>query len=379
MKFSKGLKAAIPVFALAVSMVPFNTFAQETTPNENNANTPGIMENENKATYSVFKGKVSDVRKNTLDTTFIRVEEGEQMYDFTVGDNTIFLTAEGVKPITDIKEGDELTVYYIQPLVNILIFPPQMQATVFVKEPGMDTPLSIYVGRFDENLVSDDNFMKINEGGEKTKIVDSTGKEVKEDIKGKDLAVVFGPMTMSIPGQTTPEMIVILDVEKDETETTAPPAEATETPEAENNGTTEAVPPTLELSDEEKQAMNGALAESIKDGKITVFGNEIEAPQPFVENGHVMLPLRAIAEAADYNVQWNADIAAITVGNAITLKVGEDYYTFARMAPITLGQAPVNVDGHVFVPMDFFNKVMRLDANVADGNIVITEMEAVTE
>ncbi|MDL2248339.1 copper amine oxidase N-terminal domain-containing protein [Tyzzerella sp. OttesenSCG-928-J15] len=363
MKFSKKLKVAIPVMALAVSMVPFSAFANET---DENPNVPAVMEEKRKVTYSEFKGSVTDVRENTFGKIYIRVEEGEQMYDFSVGDNTILVTAEGVKPIAEIEVGDKITVYYIQPMVNILIFPPQMEATVFVKEPAVETGSSIFVGRFDENLVSDNNFLKINAGSEKTKIVNSKGEAVDEEIAGKDLAVVFSIMTMSIPAQTNPELVVILDTERE--------AEETGTPEG-ATGQIGIVNEPLKLTDEDKAKHAEGVVASITDTKITVMGNETEAPAPYALDGYVMLPLRAIAEAAGFDVNWNGEIGAITVGRAINLKVGEDYYTFAKMAPITLGQAPVIKDGNTYVPMSFFTEVMNLEVVIADGHITLNEVQ----
>lgn len=362
MKMTKGLKIAIPVMTLIASAIPFTVSANEVQ-NPGTESPAAVVEEENKSTYSKFTGKVTEVRDNTLGTTFIRLEEGEQVYDFRVGENTILVTSEGVKPISDIKEGDELTVYYIMPLVNILIFPPQMEASVFVKEPAADSPLTIYVGRFDENLVSDDNYVKINEGGEKTKIYNSKGELVTEDIKGKDLAIVFGPMTMSIPGQTTPEIIVILDVEKDE-------ASAESNTEATDNGVS-TLP--IELTDEDKSNLSTGIVESLKGGGYIVMNETIEAPEAFALGNYVMVPLRAIAEAAGYEVKWDEGLQAITVGFHVTLTIDKDYYTFARMAPIELGQAPVNVDGVTYVPMEFFDRVLGLEINVADGNIVVSQ------
>lgn len=366
MKFSKKLKVAIPVMALTLSMVPFNAFAAEVS---ENTDQPSITEEKRKVIYSDFKGSVTDVRDNTYGTTYIRLEAGEQMYDFVVQDNTIFVTAEGVKPVADIKEGDELTVYYIQPMVNILIFPPQLPASVFVKEPAEEDGLSIFVGRFDENLVSDSNYLKINEGGEGTKIVNSKGEEVDEAIAGKDLAVVYGPSTRSIPAQTTPELIVILDVEKEEE---AQEENKEETlPEGATGGVTN-LP--YVLSDEEKAKMAAGIAESITDTKITVSGNEVDAPATYALGGSVMFPLRAVAEAAGFDVIWNGELGTINVGRGISLKIGEDSYTVAKMMPVSLGQAPVINNGHTYVPMNFLSDIMNLEVVIADGHVTINEI-----
>ena len=59
------------------------------------------------------------------------------------------------------------------------------------------------------------------------------------------------------------------------------------------------------------------------------------------ENGVVMVPLRAIAETLGFKVQWEGVTQSIMLGNSISLKIGNDYYTYARMAPIELRTSPL--------------------------------------
>ena len=89
-----------------------------------------------------------------------------------------------------------------------------------------------------------------------------------------------------------------------------------------------------------------------------------------------MVPLRAIAEALDYELKWNAADKSVQLGQGISLKIGEDNYIYIRTAPIQLGTAPALVDGTAFVPLSFFKEVVRMNnAYVFEGQIVINNHE----
>jgi len=89
-----------------------------------------------------------------------------------------------------------------------------------------------------------------------------------------------------------------------------------------------------------------------------------------------MVPLRAVAEALDYEVRWEDATRSIYLNNVISLSIGNDYYTYARMAPIELGVAPVIVDGLTYVPLSFFREVVRMNnAIFFEGRIEIDNLE----
>jgi len=107
--------------------------------------------------------------------------------------------------------------------------------------------------------------------------------------------------------------------------------------------------------------------------QIFVDGETIDAPTPFVnrEDGFVMVPVAAIAEALGYDVFGEGD--EIMIGRGITFTIGEDYYFYGRMAATPLGAAPVLLDDVVFVPLHFFGHIIPVDAYMMDGDIFINE------
>lgn len=100
-------------------------------------------------------------------------------------------------------------------------------------------------------------------------------------------------------------------------------------------------------------------------GTISLNGNDINSKlTPYIDNdGIIMVPLRAVAEALDYKVDWNKTDGAIVAGGFI--KNGVDSYFTSNKKPITIAKAIVT-NGVTFVPIQYFTEV--LDENVSYGN-----------
>lgn len=89
-----------------------------------------------------------------------------------------------------------------------------------------------------------------------------------------------------------------------------------------------------------------------------------------------MVPLRAVAEQLGYKVSWNEEDSSVTIGNGIGLSIGKDDYSYMKTAPIQLGQAPVLKDGMTYVPLAFFDKVIRgYKADIVRSVVVINKAE----
>ena len=95
-------------------------------------------------------------------------------------------------------------------------------------------------------------------------------------------------------------------------------------------------------------------------------------------NGQTMIPLRVVAEAMGYTVTWNkeANQAELSRGaHWVTVRLGADAYTFARMAPMPLGTASEVVAGRTYVPVNFFSDLLPYAAAVNDkGTLEIKEV-----
>ncbi|MDL2273237.1 copper amine oxidase N-terminal domain-containing protein [Oscillospiraceae bacterium OttesenSCG-928-G22] len=269
-------------------------------------------------------------------TNFVLVKNEEgALFNFLVTPDTYMVTDKAP------EAGDEFVGYYPVNRPMLMIYPPQAVPTVAAVNLGKTV---IKVDRFDENLLSQDGDLRIVPG-DKTEIVTPDGTAFEGSLENRNLVVFYSVVATSLPAQTNPEKIVVL-------------------PEPEEAGG---------LTEEDIQN----LIETVPDMPIVVENEKIDAPAPYAtDTGTVMVPLRAVAEALGETVSWNQELKRVTIGITITLDIGSDYYTFAKMAPISLGAAPALKDCVTYVPLQFFTDVMRLNnAYVFEGQIVIDNGE----
>jgi len=261
------------------------------------------------AHYGSFNGTIESIEPHHSipDAKMIRVHgEGESIADFVVSSTTV--KANNVQ----IEVGKTITGWYDARKPMILIYPPQYNIELItVQEEGTTQKADF----FDETLTSADGTLKLNLPADGSmKLWDHQGKLYTESLTGKHLLVNYKFSTRSIPAQTVPETIYV--VEDNVWLTTA--------------------------------------------GEIPVLvdGKVVHALSSYVkEDKTVMVPLRAAAEALGYEVTWLEESQTVMVGKA-SLVIGKDAYAFARMAPQSLGAAPELREGRTFVPADFFGKIL---------------------
>ena len=116
--------------------------------------------------------------------------------------------------------------------------------------------------------------------------------------------------------------------------------------------------------------------------QITVNGEAIEASVISID-GKLLLPVRAVAQALDIMVGWNNETKSITLNedkpSAISFKIGEDGYTFARTAPMPLGQAPVIQNDLSYVPTEVFSDLLKLNVYISENLIAISNAPVLEE
>lgn len=297
--------------------------------------------------YTVNTVTVTEVTDNSIATT-INTEDAENLentINYTIIDKTIVLGfAKGdVKSVKDIKKGDKITVYTDAYSPAPLIMPPQYQADVIVVEDAAATLSNIdvdtYIKGENEMLVNAANTLALNIGDE-TEIVDREGNKVDaKDLDKKDLAVIYGASTRSIPAQTTPNKVIVLgenkmalaqiEAAKNEPEVTPAPTEAP-------------------AEDTEK------YVDSVKvcDKEITNIYRK--------DDNTLMLPLREIAETLGFTVTWDGDLKAVMLNDGMySLKIGENEYVKGKMMPLQLNAAPEITDDLTYVPFEYFTEVLE--------------------
>lgn len=120
--------------------------------------------------------------------------------NFVVSPSTYFVNHE------TLVVGDRVTGYYDANAPTVLIYPPQYQAIVMVKD---NPSQNIKVDFFNSQLQSSDGQLQLNLSPN-THIVLTNGQFLSEYPGNRDLIVFYGPTTRSIPAQTTPYRIVVL-------------------------------------------------------------------------------------------------------------------------------------------------------------------------
>jgi hypothetical protein len=105
--------------------------------------------------------------------------------------------------------GDQVTGYYDGNAPTLLIYPPQYQALVMVKKSPYQ---NVKIDYFNSQLESSDGRLRLNLSPY-TQIVLTNGQPFTRNPANRDLIVIYGPSTKSIPAQTTPYRIIVLCLE----------------------------------------------------------------------------------------------------------------------------------------------------------------------
>ena len=122
-------------------------------------------------------------------------------------------------------------------------------------------------------------------------------------------------------------------------------------------------------SEDIKDILKDEVYDSIKDGKergfVSYNGIDLNSNKELLyKNDTVLLPLRSIAEALGYKLDWNINDGAIIAGGFIKNEVNS-YWTTGK-EPVSL-VPPVVLDGTTYVPLSYFRDI--LDENISLGTI----------
>ncbi|WP_404332278.1 hypothetical protein [Mesobacillus maritimus] len=131
----------------------------------------------------------------------ITVENGMgTVVNFVVTPNTYFVDHAIV------AVGDRITGYYDGDAPAPLIYPTQYRALIIVKDHPSQ---NVKVDFFNRQLVSKDGRLQLNLSSY-TQILLTNGQPFSRNPANRDLIVIYGPSTKSIPAQTTPYRIIVL-------------------------------------------------------------------------------------------------------------------------------------------------------------------------
>lgn len=128
------------------------------------------------------------------------VEDGVGgVVNFVISPSTYFVNQEVV------TAGEWVTGYYDGDAPVPMIYPPQYRALIVVKESNFQ---NVKVDFFNQQLVSSDGQLQLNLSPS-TVISLKNGQPFTKSPANRNLIVLYGPTTRSIPAQTTPYEIIV--------------------------------------------------------------------------------------------------------------------------------------------------------------------------
>ena len=160
------------------------------------------------ANFQSFTGIITNIESMEIGTfgkagcnLLMSVENGEgRIINFVVLPTTYFVNHEMM------EIGDEVTGFYDANAPAPFIYPPQLQAIVMARVRRRQ---NVKVDHFNRYLISSDGTLKLNISLA-TLIMLENEQIFTGDLTERDLIVIYGPTTRSIPAQTTPYQIVVM-------------------------------------------------------------------------------------------------------------------------------------------------------------------------
>ena len=173
----------------------------------------GAVDEKQEAAFISQNGKVVSVNATEKGAYEILIDNENGGLRFMVSSGTTIVDRESGSYFTldQLTDGMEVSVIYGATSPMGMSMPPflgQVTAVVANADKG-----GLFVGDFDENLLSKKGSLVINIT-EDTVIRNTTGTKnilTADDVKGKNALIFFDVTTRSIPAQTTPSFVLILE------------------------------------------------------------------------------------------------------------------------------------------------------------------------
>jgi len=225
-KLKKTLVSSLSVAVLsmsAASIVSANETGSSTSPA---APVDQVIRAEANNAEQVNAPKFASISGIIQDIADYEAIEDAQIVTVKSTDDSItrFIVTDATYVMDELKAGSEIVSFYDANAPVIFIYPPQYNAVAIaaVKEER-----TVKVDRFDDNLVSSDGNLKLNIS-EDTKITLADGSAYTGELTGRNLVVTYSVSTESIPAQTTPSHITVLNNQEDSEESKQMEAEYAE-------------------------------------------------------------------------------------------------------------------------------------------------------
>ena len=217
MKKMCAILAAMMAFSTVSTMTIFADEVQQKLPLIKELPEMKELEQNNKemeSQYMTKSGTIKSIEKEK-DYYTISVTQPDDEYGiiFTVSQNAFIVNSENGNFMTfdELKNDMNITAVIAKNAPMTMSLPPMTNAVgLIIGEQNFAA-----TGYFDEELTSKDiaSMLQLNIS-EETKIVDMAGTKkifTQDDVKNQDCLVLYGITTRSIPAQTNPVFVMILD------------------------------------------------------------------------------------------------------------------------------------------------------------------------
>ncbi|WP_144510727.1 stalk domain-containing protein [Bacillus sp. FJAT-22090] len=180
------------------------------------------VEQKDTSNFMKLSGVVKDIEtKNDETTLIVESEEKEpQVTILKMTNETLIYNSETTESVEKegFKKGQRIDAYYDKNKPMIMIYPPQFSPELVIVHDSKNIG-SVKVGKFNDELISLDNELKLNIGKESVLVNEQGEKITQEDLKGKELVVFYTISTRSIPAQTSPSKVVAIGDQSQEDST----------------------------------------------------------------------------------------------------------------------------------------------------------------
>lgn len=261
---------------------------------------------EEKISYMSFEGYVKEIKSNNGYTSVIMTDgkSDEVIGQFNLKGDMLVVNQDTatIQALDKIEKGQKIRGFYRKDMPMILIYPPVINPE-FIMISSEDTKNFVKHSYFDESLTSIDNNLKLNIS-DSSVLIDKHGKSVDiEKLKNKDLVVVYDVSTKSIPAQTNPKQVIMLEKDADE----------------------------MPVKDE-------ALEKIINSG--------------YMANGVNMIPLKQVADHFGYETAWDNSTKTATLrkeNSSFTVTIGQQMYGYNKSLQ-KFEVSPEIKDARTYVP-----------------------------
>lgn len=263
----------------------------------------------------VYEDKIEVVGEGSFDKVILNIEDTTYLLN---GEEGTYITKE------DLKVGQKVTAYYSSKTTRSI--PPQSNAFAILVGEGLENGIFIKVDTVDKK----DGVTVLNIDQDQYVSFPKGSSAYINDIKsGSDILTWYNVVAMSYPAQATSNEVILLT--------------------------------------KEAKVKVHLLA-----GVVAI--NNVELLEGYIkENDKVMLPLESTARGLGYKVTRVDKRDAYVLEKGMfksTVNLSDIFPSYVKLgSPVELSQRPIIKDGVVFVPVDYFTKVLGDTVQIINSNI----------